>query len=145
MRTQGKIRNRLLLTTCCRLCPRAGSLQSIQRSRAACASGDLPSSAIRAVSELTFPGSQRAQLLADAVDLSIDLAAGRGSFYLYGESTLVDTGISMPSRLFDPVASLYTWPDIVKTFQLFQAGQILSDDFPIMVDRFSGNDDCDDC
>jgi RHS repeat-associated protein len=100
---------------------------------------DLPSSATRAIAQIAFPGDQNAQLLADAVDLSIDLVSGSGSNYPYGKPTLVDTGVSMPVKSFDSVDSLFEQPGIVKGFQVFQAAQVAYQDQTAVTESFSSS------
>ena len=97
-----------------------------------CENYDAPSSAMRAIATLAAPGNTNALLAADALDLGIDLMAGRARVYSYGTPTLQGTkGVTRP---YDPVTLTFTHPGPVKTFQATQATQIIWQDAMIIGD-----------
>ena len=59
------------------------SWYNLTRSLSSSGHYDAPSSATRALAVVIAPENRNAKLLADAADLSIDLAAGRGWYYPY--------------------------------------------------------------
>jgi hypothetical protein len=89
---------------------------------------DAPSSAFRGVAVLATPGSTDAILLADALDLGIDLASGRGYRYAYGAPKLL--GSKGFVRRFDPVEKFFAvpYPVFVNAFQGAQVVQVTYED-----------------
>lgn len=97
-----------------------------------CETYDAPASAMRAVATIAAPGNTDVLLAADALDLGIDLMAGRASVYAYGAPTL--QGVKGVTRPYDPIALTFTHPGTVKSFQATQTIQTVWQDVSIIAD-----------
>ncbi|MCK5228806.1 MAG: RHS domain-containing protein, partial [Desulfobulbaceae bacterium] len=92
-----------------------------------CDTYDAPPTAARGIASVMAPGNKDALLAADAIDLSIDLAIGRGMLrYPYGKPNL--KGVKGLIRPYNPINITFTISKEIKGFQVFEVGKTVYGD-----------------